>query len=77
MAQVVEFRAQFTDDELKLLLVAVRQMRRTFAAARKQRAKASGEVPPLDTYEVLYDDLFEKLRSMAGPIPESIEDVLE
>jgi hypothetical protein len=77
MPQVVELRLQFTDDELKLLLVAVRQMRRTFAAARKQRLKVSGEAPPLDAYEALYDSLFEKLRSMTGPIPETVEDVLE
>jgi hypothetical protein len=77
MPQVVELRPQFTDDELKLLLVAVRQMRRTFAAARKQRRNSSGEVPPLDEYEALYERLFEKLRSMAGPMPETVEDILE
>jgi hypothetical protein len=77
MPQVVELRPQFTDDELKLLLVAVRQMRRTFAAARKQRTKVSGEAPPLDAYEALYDRLFEKLRSMAGPIPDAVDSVLE
>jgi hypothetical protein len=77
MAQVVEIRPQFTDEEVKLLLVAVRQMRRTFAAARKQRGTASGQTPALDAYEELYDNLFEKLRSMAGPIPESVDGVLE
>jgi hypothetical protein len=77
MPQIVELRAQFTDDELKLLLVAVRQMRRTFLAARKQRTKVSGEAPPLDAYEALYDQLYEKLRSMTGPIPEVLESVLE
>ncbi|HLI83875.1 MAG TPA: hypothetical protein VKV17_08150 [Bryobacteraceae bacterium] len=61
---------------MKLLLVAVRQMRRTFAAARKQRASAA-QAAPLDAYEALYDRLFEKLRSLAGPIPETVEDVLE
>ncbi|HEY7390469.1 MAG TPA: hypothetical protein VH640_18270 [Bryobacteraceae bacterium] len=77
MPQLVELRPQFTDDEIKLLLVAVRQMRRTFVAARKQRTKVSGEAPPLDTYEALYDQLYEKLRSLAGPIPEVVEDALE
>lgn len=77
MPQLVELRPQFTDDEIKLLLVAVRQMRRTFLAARKQRAKVSGEAPALDAYEALYDQLYEKLRSMAGPIPDAVEDALE
>ena len=59
----------FTQDELKLLLVAVRQMRRTFTEARKRD-------PALETYASLYDDLFEKLRDMAGPLPDAVEDVL-
>jgi hypothetical protein len=62
----------FTEEELKLLLVAVRQMRRTFAAARKRSLD-----PSLDSYAALYDELFEKLRDMAGPIPEALEDGLE
>ena len=60
----------FNDDELKLLLVAVRQMRRTFAQPRKSDAS-------LDAYARLYDDLFEKLRDMAGPLPDAVEDVIE
>ncbi len=60
----------FSGDELKLLLVAVRQMRRTFAQARKSD-------PDLEAYAALYDDLFEKLRDMAGPLPEKVEDVIE
>jgi hypothetical protein len=59
----------FNDDELKLLLVAVRQMRRAFAQARKTD-------PGLEAYAALYDDLFEKLRDMTGPLPEQVEDVL-
>lgn len=70
---------EFTTDELKLLLVAVRQMRRTFAAARKRTAStaASQSAPPLDTYEALYDELFEKLRRLAGPIPEAVDEAME
>lgn len=60
----------FTEDELKLLVVAVRQMRRTFAEPRKKD-------PSLEAYAALYDDLFEKLREMAGPLPEKIADVME
>jgi hypothetical protein len=60
----------FNDDELKLLLVAVRQMRRTFAEPRKTD-------PSLDTYAQLYDALFEKLRDMAGPLPGAVEDVID
>jgi len=60
----------FSDDELKLLLVAVRQMRRTFAQPRRND-------PSLDAYAQLYDDLFERLREMAGPLPEKVEDVIE
>jgi hypothetical protein len=63
----------FTPDELKMLLVAVRHMRRTFAQARKAGAQPD---PSLEAYYRLYDDLFEKLLDMAGPIPENVEDVL-
>ena len=62
----------FTDDEVKLLLVAVRHMRRTFAVALK-----SAPDPPLQAYAALYDALFEKLRDMAGPIPEAVADIIE
>lgn len=60
----------FSQDELKLLLVAVRQMRRTFAQPRRTDAS-------LDAYAQLYDALFEKLRDMAGPLPDAVEDVIE
>lgn len=60
----------FNQDELKLLLVAVRQMRRTFAKARRTDED-------LEAYAQLYDDLFEKLRDMTGPLPEAVEDVIE
>ena len=59
----------FTDDELKLLLVAVRQMRRTFAEPRKND-------PSLEEYAALYDELFEKLKDMAGPLPANVDDAL-
>jgi len=59
----------FNEDELKLLLVSVRHMRRTFAAARKT---APVPQPAADAYEKLYDDLYDKLREMAGPLPEDI-----
>ena len=64
----------FDDDELKLLLVAVRQMRRTFEAARKLAPEPQ---PAADAYARLYDDLYAKLLEMAGPLPASVEDVLE
>ena len=60
----------FDPDELKLLLVAVRQMRRTFAAPRRKD-------PAIEAYAELYDALFEKLRDMTGPLPDAVEDVLE
>ncbi len=60
----------FTEDELKLLLVAVRQMRRTFAGPRQSD-------PAMEAYAALYDQLFAKLREMTGPLPEQLEDVLE
>ena len=60
----------FSDDELKLLLVAVRQMRRTFAEARRKD-------PSLEAYAQLYDNLFEKLRDMTGPLPENVEGIIE
>ncbi len=60
----------FTDDELKLLLVAVRQMRRTFAEPRKRD-------PSIEAYATLYDNLFQKLREMTGPLPEKVEDVID
>jgi hypothetical protein len=60
----------FSDDELKLLLVAVRQMRRTFAKARQSD-------PELEAYASLYDALFEKLHDMTGPLPDAVEEQLE
>jgi hypothetical protein len=62
----------FNEDELKLLLVAVRHMRRTFAAAL-----ARSPDPSLETYAALYDDLLEKLLEMTGPIPETLEDTFD
>ena len=56
----------FSDDELKLLLVAVRQMRRTFEQPRKTDAA-------LESYAALYDQLFEKLLDMAGPLPDEVK----
>jgi hypothetical protein len=56
----------FNDDELKLLLVAVRQMRRTFEQARKTD-------PDIESYAELYDHLFEKLLDMAGPLPDQVK----
>ena len=56
----------FNDDELKLLLVAVRQMRRTFEKARKKD-------PAIESYAQLYDALFDKLRDMAGPLPDDVK----
>jgi len=59
----------FNDDELKLLLVAVRQMRRTFEKPRKTD-------PGVEAYAALYDALFDKLRDMTGPLPEAVEEAL-
>jgi hypothetical protein len=59
----------FDEDELKLLLVSVRHMRRTFAQAQKA---APERQPAIDAYAVLYDELFEKLLEMAGPVPEDL-----
>jgi hypothetical protein len=56
----------FNQDELKLLLVAVRQMRRTFAQARQSD-------PDIEAYAQLYDSLFDKLLDMAGPLPEDVK----
>ncbi|MFY9726468.1 MAG: hypothetical protein WB579_05075 [Bryobacteraceae bacterium] len=60
----------FSDDEVKLLLVAVRHMRRTFAEAR-------GRDPAIENYAVLYDRPFEKLRDIAGPLPAKVEGLIE
>lgn len=60
----------FSNDGLKLLLVAVRQMRRTFERARKND-------PDMEAYAALYDRLFEKLLDMAGPLPESAQELIE
>ena len=64
----------FSEEELKLLLVAVRHMRRTFEGARRIAPEPQ---PAAEAYARLYDDLYEKLRDMIGPIPEQVEDVLE
>ena len=63
----------FDQDELKMLLVAVRQMRRTFAAARKTAPEPQ---PAVDAYARLYDDLYAKLLDMAGPLPPTLEDTM-
>ena len=60
----------FSDDEVKLLLVAVRHMRRTFVQVR-------GRDAAIEDYAVLYDNLFEKLRDMTGPLPTTVEDLIE
>lgn len=54
---------------MKLLLVAVRQMRRTFAKPRQTD-------PALEAYASLYDALFEKLRDIAGPLPGEASEIL-
>jgi len=54
-----------------MLLVAVRHMRRTFRAARKA---APVPQPAADAYEKLYDELYAKLRDMAGPLPDDLLD---
>ena len=64
----------FNDDELKLLLVAVRHMRRTFEQARRVAPEPQ---PAADAYAKLYDYLYDKLRDMVGPVPESVEGALE
>jgi hypothetical protein len=56
-----------------MLLVAVRQMRRTFAAAQKTAPEPQ---PAVEAYALLYDELYEKLLEMTGPIPPQIEEVL-
>ena len=61
----------FNQDEIKLLLVAVRQMRRTFTQVRKAKPD-----PALEAYAALYDALYEKLLDMAGPIPDTVETLL-
>jgi hypothetical protein len=59
----------FNDDELKLLLVAVRHMRRTFEQARKG---PPSERPTMEAYAALYEDLFKKLLDMTGPVPDDL-----
>jgi len=66
----MEKTPEFSDDELKLLLVAVRHMCRTFAGARLRD-------PSLESYTALYDRLFEKLRGMTGPLPAGVEGLIE
>ena len=63
----------FDEDELKLLLVAVRHMRRTFAQAQKT---APVPQPAIDAYAKLYEELFEKLLDMTGPVPEELEELM-
>src|ERR1035438_4895098 len=63
----------FDEDEVKMLLVAVRQIPLTVAAARRTAPEPQ---PGVDAYARLYDDLYAKLLEMAGPLPATIEDVL-
>jgi len=72
-AGIVESMAQtfgFSQDEIRLLLVAVRQMRRTFAVPRRQDEA-------LGSYAALYDALYDKLHDMAGPLPEELSQELD
>ena len=62
----------FNEEELKLLLVAVRQMRRTFA-----QAQAVKPDPALESYAGLYDALFAKLLDMTGAVPAELQDPIE
>ena len=64
----------FSDDELKLLLVAVRHMRRTFAKAEQATPEARAAV---GDYAAFYDELFEKLREMVGLMLDAVDDVIE
>src|ERR1039457_6565392 len=58
----------FDEDELKMLLVAVRQRRPPSPPAPKPPPAPQAAV---DAFPRLYDDLYEKLLTMAGPLPES------
>jgi hypothetical protein len=49
-------------------------MRRTFAQAKK--AAVASQLGA-DAYAKLYDDLYEKLLDMVGPIPEHMGDLME
>jgi hypothetical protein len=62
----------FNDEELKLLLVAVRHMRRTF-----HQAQTAQPDPALAGYSALYDSLFEKLLDMTGPLPAAVTEAIE
>ena len=57
-----------TVDEIKLIVVALRQVRHTFAVAKQQ-----GETDPLVAEYELFDDLFEQLHDkfveIIGPQP--------
>jgi hypothetical protein len=61
----------FNDEEVKLLLVAVRHMRRTFSQV--QAAKKDSSLSP---YAERYDQLLAKLVDMAGPLPPEVLDTL-
>jgi hypothetical protein len=57
----------FNDEELKLLLVAVRHMRRTFL-----QAQAANPDQALSGFAERYDALFAKLLNMTGPLPPEV-----
>lgn len=61
----------FSEAEVKLLLVAVRQTRRNFATALQKTPNEN-----LAAYAKLYDNLYDKLVDMAGPLPETLGDLL-
>lgn len=61
----------FNEEELKLLLVAVRQMRRMLA-----RAEKAGVDVPLGPFAERYEKLYGKIRDMAGPLPEDLYKLL-
>ena len=66
-----KFQLELDENELKLLLVAVRQVMNVFAIAESQSA-AAGE-PVGSEYEPVqdaYQRLNEKLADLLGPMPE-------
>jgi hypothetical protein len=60
----VVYRIELSEQELKLIVAALRQARHTFEVARRQEEKLASEYRPV---EEAYDELDHKLSRLLSP----------
>jgi hypothetical protein len=66
------YSVELSDSELKMLLVAVRQVKNTIQIAEEQSRQAGEPLSPeYDSVKESYDALEKKLAAMLGPGPKN------